>query len=67
MRNGSSCCGRNTQLPKVMTGTTTVGTMSARVKGFGGKANGGKRGRGRGWGREMYRVEASGAGRRMVA
>jgi hypothetical protein len=48
-----------------MTGTTTVGTMSVRVKGFRGKANGGKRGRG--WGRETYRVEASGAGRRMGA
>jgi hypothetical protein len=67
MRNGMSCCGRKTQLPKVMTGTTTVGTMSGRVRGIRGKANGGKRGRGRGWGREMYRVEAYGAGRRMGA
>jgi hypothetical protein len=50
-----------------MTGTTTVGSMSGRVRGIRGKANGGKRGRGRGWGREMYRVEAYGAGRRMGA
>jgi hypothetical protein len=37
-----------------MTGTTTVGTMSLRVKGNGGKANGVRRGRGRdrGWGRK---------------
>jgi hypothetical protein len=52
MRNGMSCCGRKTQLPKVMTGTTTVGTISGRVKVIRGKANGLRRGSGRGRGGE---------------
>jgi hypothetical protein len=36
-----SCCGKKTQLPKVMTGTTTVGTMALTMTGLPPKANDG--------------------------